>query len=41
MSIFKNWVDSAFLLVKDLFERDETFISVEKVLNKLKIKVTE
>ena len=34
---FKNWIDSGFLLVKDLFEYDGTFISTE-VLNKLKNK---
>ena len=35
---FKNWIDSGFLLVKDLFDNDGTFISTEKVLNKLKNK---
>ena len=35
---FKNWINSGFLLVKDLFDNDGTFISTEKVLNKLKNK---
>ena len=32
---FKNWIESGFLLVKDLFESNGTFVSEEHILNDL------